>query len=40
MEMDHQIEIAEELDSIMEFGYALHEHLDAVQKATGQTAAN
>jgi hypothetical protein len=39
MELDHQIEIAEELDTIMEFGYTLHEHLDAVQKATGQTAA-
>ncbi len=34
MEVEHQIEIAEELDSIMEFGYVLHEHLDQVQKAT------
>jgi hypothetical protein len=34
MDLDHQIEIAEELDSIMEFGYILHEHLDAIQKST------
>lgn len=37
MDLDHQIEIAEELDSIMEFGYALHEHLDEIQKATVNT---
>lgn len=34
MELDHQIEIAEELDSVMEFGYALHDHLAQVQKTT------
>jgi hypothetical protein len=34
MEIDHQIEIAEELDTIMEFGYSLHEHLDSVKKAS------
>jgi hypothetical protein len=32
MELDHQVEIMEELDAICEFGMMLHDHLQAVQQ--------
>jgi hypothetical protein len=39
MALDHQVEIMEELDAIVEFGLQLSEHLDKVQLQTGQTDA-
>jgi hypothetical protein len=38
MELDHQVEIMEELDAIVEFGMMLHDHLQEIQPATTQTA--
>lgn len=37
MELDHQVEIMEELDAICEFGMTLHEHLQAQESKTQAT---
>jgi len=39
MDMENQIEIMEELDSICEFGMVLHDHLENVQNAASPNAA-
>jgi hypothetical protein len=38
MELDHQVEIMEELDAICEFGMMLHDHLQEIQPAATQRA--
>lgn len=38
MEVDHQVEIMEELDAICEFGMRLHDHLQALQGPATHTA--
>jgi len=40
MEIEHQVEIAEELDSIIEFGMTLNDHLEEIQKATNEATPN
>lgn len=38
MELDHQVEIMEELDAICEFGMQLHDHLQTTQESRSQAA--